>query len=157
MISSKVLSSLQFDKILGKVADFAVLSCTKTDLLCTKPSSNLNEVEYLLNFTDEAYNLIYNYGFNGVEFFDNVKEELELSQRGASLSMGQLLKVATLLRSARLVKNFVFSVNDDKVIIFKDKIDCVFIDHLLEKEIFSKIISDEQMADMRGLTVNKTY
>ena len=58
MISNKVLSSLQFDKILSKVADFAVLSCSKKEILQTLPNTNFKDVSYLLNYTQEAYNLI---------------------------------------------------------------------------------------------------
>ncbi len=147
MVSEKVLSSLQFNKILSKVADFAVLSRSKTELFNTKPSSNKDYVEYLLNKTQEAYNLIYFYGFAGIDYFDEINDELELCQRGGTLTMGQLLKVANLLRVSRISKSFILNVNDDNIVILKDEIERVYFDKVLENEISSKIISEDTMAD----------
>ncbi len=147
MITEKVLLSLQFDKILRRISEYAVLSYSKEEILQIKPYDNLKNVTYALNKTEEAYNLQYYYGFSGVDFFDDVEKELELSQRGATLSMSQLLKIAGLLRSSRLVKTFISSVNDDNITIFKDETERIYFDNWLEKDITSKILSDEQMAD----------
>jgi len=147
MITDKVLSSLQFDKILERISEYAILSYSKDEILNIKPYDNLNKVNYLLNKTQEAYNLLYFYGFNGVDYFDDVEKELELSQRGATLSMSQLLKIAGLLRSSRLVKTFISTVNDESISIFKDETERIYFDNGLEKDITSKIISEDQMAD----------
>ncbi len=147
MITDKVLSSLQFDKILQRISEYAVLSYSKEEILQLKPFDNLNLVNYMLNKTEEAFNLQYFFGFSGVDYFDDVTEELELSERGATLSMAQLLKIAALLRSSRLVKTFISSVTDENIKIFKDETERIYFDNGLEKEITSKILSDEQMAD----------
>lgn len=153
MITDKVLYSLQFDKILSSISDYAVLSYTKREIPSIKPLEHINGVEYLLNQTQEAYNLLYFYGFSGVDYFDEVEKELELSQRGATLSMGQLLKIAGLLRSSRLVKSFISSVEDSNITILKDDAERIYFDNLLEKDITSKILSDEQMADNASETL----
>ena len=59
MITDKVLYSLQFDKILSSISDYAVLSYTKREIPSIKPLEHINGVEYLLNQTQEAYNLLY--------------------------------------------------------------------------------------------------
>lgn len=147
MFSEKVLNSLQYFKVLSKVSDFAVLSHSKNKLNNYLPSNDYNVVEYLLNKTQEAYNLIYFYGFSGVDFFEEVENELELCAKGATLSMGQLLKIANILRVSRIVKTFIYSVNDDNIKIIKDEVERVYFDNILEKDITSKIISDDTMAD----------
>ena len=58
MVSDKVLSSLQFNIILAKIADECTLPSSKKVVKEITPSSNLLETNKLLDLTQEAYNLL---------------------------------------------------------------------------------------------------
>lgn len=146
-MDEKVLTSLQFNSILARISEFCVLPSSKKDVLSVRPLSELEGANYLLKYTEEAYELLYFYSFKGVNYFDDVTEELELCSRGGTLSMGQLLKVGTLMRSSRLFSSFVSSVTDGDFSIFKEKANNVYVETFTEKEIFDKIISEDQMSD----------
>lgn len=146
-MDEKVINSLQFNNILSFISSYCVLPSAKDEVLKIRPISNLEQAEKLLKYTQEAYDLIYFYSFSGVEYFDDVYDELELSLRGGALSMGQLLKVASLMRSSRLFSSFVQSITEGDFSIFKEKSASVYTESYLEKEIFDKIFSEDQMSD----------
>ena len=111
MITAKTLKSIEYDKILSSVANFAVLNKTKDRIIDFNPVSDLSEAEFLLNKTLEAYKLLYTYSVGGIFYVDDVTEYLERVDRGGTLNNGELLKVASNLKSARMLKNSFSSVN----------------------------------------------
>jgi len=146
-MDEKVINSLQFNNILSFISSYCVLPSAKDEVFKIRPIIDLKKAEELLKYTQEAYDLIYFYSFSGVEYFDDVTDELEISLRGGALSMGQLLKVASLMRSSRLFSSFVQSVTEGDFSIFKEKASSVYTENYLEKEIFDKIFSEDQMSD----------
>ena len=146
-MDEKVINSLQFNNILSFISSYCVLPSAKDEVFKIRPIIDLKKAEKLLKYTQEAYDLIYFYSFSGVEYFDDVTDELEISLRGGALSMGQLLKVASLMRSSRLFSSFVQSVTEGDFSIFKERASSVYTENYLEKEIFDKIFSEDQMSD----------
>ena len=51
MISNRTLLSLEFNKILSKVAEYAVLENTKKEIIEFNPLNDIKEVEFLLSKT----------------------------------------------------------------------------------------------------------
>ena len=77
MIDNKTVLSLEFDKILSKVKNFAVLNSTKKLLSNINIEHDYDTCKYLLNRTNEAYKLLYTYGAGSIEYFDDFTDELE--------------------------------------------------------------------------------
>ena len=102
MIGEKTLKQLEFDKVLEKAAKFSVLNKTREAISALRPETDYNTAVYLLDKTDEAFRLLYNGGVGGVEFFDDLTDEPERAARGGILSFSELLRVARLLRAARI-------------------------------------------------------
>ena len=105
MILEKTLKALEYDKILKDVCSFAVLNQTKSSILEFKPVNTLNESEYLLKQTDEAYKYLYTYSTGSIYYFDDVTDELKRVDVGGVLNNLELLRVASNLKSARLIKS----------------------------------------------------
>lgn len=147
MINEKTLLSLEYDKVLNFITDFCVLKESKRLILNLKPQTNYDDAQILLNKTKESYKLIYTHGVGNVEFFDEMLDETERAKRGSVLTMGELLKVARVLRSSRIIVSSIDTIVDDEIIILRDVIKNVYVDKYLENEITSKILSDEQISD----------
>ncbi len=147
MISEKTLKALEFDKIMVDVSSFAVLSETKKQILSFAPLTTLSEVEFLLNQTHEAYKYLYTYSVGGIHYFDNVLDELKRVDIGATLNNGELLKVCANLKSARIAKSSIESVNDENLTLIKNITDRLFINPEFEQEITEKIISEDEISD----------
>ena len=147
MISAKTLKTIEYDKIMANVATFAVLEPAKEEILSSCPVSDLSEAEFLLKKTNEAYNLLYKYNVSGIYFFPNVYSELERADKGGVLNIAEILRVTQNLKSARIMKTAFNSVHDDSIKILPEIGSRLFINQEFEKEISSKIISEEELSD----------
>lgn len=147
MISDKVLKVLEFDKILSNLSQYAVLEVTKNQILNLKPKYTYEDICFELDKTEEAFTLLFEEGVGGIDYFDDVTDELDRSSRGATLSMGELLRIVALLRCARITSSSILNVNNENIIILKEIANCIFSDFYLENDIKEKILSDDTMAD----------
>lgn len=153
MISEKVLLSLEFDKIQRLCAEYAVLESGKRAICEEKPTSNSDEAEFLLKKTQEAYKLLFDYGVAGVDYFDELTDELARAKRNSTLSMGELLRVARMLRSSRIVYNSMTAIDDEGITALRALAESLYCDKYLEDDIFGKILSDDRMSDNASETL----
>ena len=147
MISEKTLKSLEFDKILKIVSGYAVLDSSKAAIENLKPTSDRREVTYLLKSTEEAFKLLYKYSLERVPYCVSVINAVSRAEKGATLNMRELLDIAALLSASRTVKASIESVSDVSVENIKTLASGLFEYRILEKEITSKIVSEDTMAD----------
>lgn len=147
MISAKTIKSIEYDKILSSISDYAVLYDTKELIKEFNPVSDFSEAEFLLKKTKEAYKYIFTYSIGGIYFCKNIDEELKRVDMGGTLNNAELLNVASNLKSARTVKHAVESVNDDELKLIKNVSSLLFTNQDFEKEISSKIISEDEISD----------
>lgn len=138
---------LELDEILRRASAFASSSRGRNWVKSINPSSDMEEVRSRLDFTEQAARLVSKYRYGGVESFDDIAEVLQKSRAGATLSMGELLRVASVLRSARLVKISLEKFPDD-VDKIKDIAYRIFADAELEKDIKRDILSETEMSDL---------
>ena len=147
MIENRVLGVLEYDKILRFCAENAVLDSSKQTLIEQKPTNDLSTAEFLLKKTSEAFKLLYTYGVSGIPFFDEITDELDRSARGSTLSPAELLRVARLLCSSRIVYDSIAEVTDDDITALRAVSESIFFDRYLESEIKEKILSDDAISD----------
>ena len=99
-----------------------------------------------LTLTVVAEKLISTYKHGGIEPFDDIDEIIDKCNTGAVFSMRELLRVARILRSARLtVKSF--NEVPAEADMLKGIALGIFYDEKLEKEITTNIISENVMSD----------
>lgn len=147
MFTAKTLKAIEYDKILFSVGEYATLKSTKKEIMSFMPVFDLSEAEFLLKKTEEAYKLLYTHSIGGVVYFDDVSDELRRADMGGTLVNGELLKVADNLRSSRVIKTAIQSVNDDSIVILPEIANSLFVNAEFEKEISSKILSEDEISD----------
>lgn len=147
MVWEKTLKAIEYDKIMLEVSKSAVLKATKDYFQLFMPLTTFSEVDNLLKQTDEAYQYLYRYGTGGIYYFDNVSDELKRVDIGSALNNAELLRVASNLKSARLIKTAIASVNDLNLTLIKEITERLFINPDFEKEIADKIISEDEVSD----------
>ena len=153
MISDKVLSALEYRKVLGKISEYAVLEASKIKIKNSFPEKDFYSVEIALHTTLEAYKLMYVHAAKGVDFFDEITDELDRSSKGATLSCAELLRVMRLLQSSRLTKRAVTAVSDEEIIYIRRMAESVFTEQYLEESIREKIISEDTVSDNASETL----
>lgn len=147
MISEKTIKSLEFDKVLSTLSQYAVLERTKNDLSRFSPVSDFKKANELLIKTKEAHSLIYDYGISGIYYFADLEDELKRADTGGTLNNAELLHVAANLKSARLVKKGFSQISDPKIVVLREMSDRLYVNYEFEKEINSKIISEDEVSD----------
>ena len=120
MINEKTINALELNKILGAVEKFAVLGVTKRNILSLRPESDYNKVKLSLKKTEEAFKLLYVHGVSGVEYFGDFTDELTRAEKGATLSIPELIKVQKLLQSSRILVNSFDNAVDEDIVILRD-------------------------------------
>ncbi len=146
-MNKKVYKTLEFDKILKKVASYAVLDKTKEKINFLEPKTDIENVRLLLNETDFAVKAVIKSGSPPIYNYQSLSDITETVKRlevTASLNIRELLCVATLFKSSRHLKSY---LSDCNFPVFDGYIEMLIINKHLEDEIFSKIISEEEIAD----------
>lgn len=143
----KSIEKLELNKILASVAEFAVLDGGKKLVLDCKPSTDIEEVRRRLALTRECDKLLYTYGIGKIEQFNENTDMLVRAKKGSSLSCGELLEVAALLRSVRIAYSTISKITDDGITLVKAITDNLYFDRVLEDDITDKILNSEAVSD----------
>lgn len=146
MISQKTLKSLEYDKVLKIVSEYCVLKKTKSEICEFAPSEDFFESQVYLAKTKEAYDLLFNHGVSSVEFYDDLEDCAERAQKGATLSMGELLRCSRILKSGRILYTSVCDSPCEAPYI-RQEASGIYVDVYLENEIREKILSEDTMSD----------
>ncbi len=141
------LKRLELDKILSGVCEYAVLDSTRRTLCGCIPSVSTDEARTLLAFTEECDKLLYKYGTGKIEYFSDLTEVLARAEKGSVLSCAELLDVCGMLRSVRTAHENVVKIDDESIILMRERAEKLYFDKNLEDDITDKIISREAVSD----------
>ena len=144
--SDNLFSTLEFDKIKALLAEAAMTDGAMKLALALEPTSDVTLILRRQNRTADARRLA---NAKGMPTFSNIRDvsaSCERAEKGAVLSMRELLDIAAVLRSSRMLIDY---INGNKL--FDTCIDEIFDrlipDRKLEERISRSIISEEMMAD----------
>lgn len=147
------LKALELDKILNKLAEETAFADAKQEALELRPANDLYTVNKLLKQTDAAYMLSGRFGSPSFGGITNVVNSLKRAQTGGCLTMGELLKIAEVLRVIRGLKQW-----REKSSGIETVLDSLFnvltANKFLEEKIFTSIISEEEMSDLASVTLS---
>ncbi len=104
-IVSNSLKSLEFDKVLEKLSDFAKIKQSRELCLNLLPFDNIEKIETELIFTREAKRILDTPSDIPIGFVADISE-IQKNTLVSYLSEGELVDIAKTMRSSRLVKNF---------------------------------------------------
>lgn len=146
-MNERTLRTLEYDKILEKVATFAYSTNAKDAVKNIKPFSDAEAIKTALNETEEADIILFEHAINPSLNFDDVTQAIERAEILSMLSMGELLRIERVLRVARALQGQILNVPDDRIVLLKQKASEIFTDKRLEDDIDRSIISDTEMSD----------
>ena len=141
----KSLRKLELDQVLQLLAECAGSEGGKEACLSLRPSSDLGEVELMLNQTTAASDLCTRKGNPVFGDVTDCSASLERADRGGSLQPVELLRIAGILRCARNIKGYI--AEDDKATVLDALFQALSPNKYLEDKIFGAILSEEEIAD----------
>ena len=141
----KSLIKLELDQVLQQLADCAGSVGGKEACLKLRPSSDLEDVQLMLDQTTAASDLCTRKGNPIFGDVTDVSASLERADRGGSLQPVELLRIAGVLRCARNIKGYVSE--DEKETVLDALFKALTPNKYLEDKIFGAILSEEEIAD----------
>lgn len=146
-MQQKSTEKLELNKILSAAAEYACTEGGKALVLGCEPSADIGEVRRRLAYTRECSKLLYTYGVGKIEPFGDVEDSLIRAGKGSALACGEILGVASLLRSARSAFASVNGQEDGEISLLRVLADKLFFDRNLEEDIGFKILSPDSVSD----------
>ena len=138
---------LELDKILSACAAHAVLQEGRERVLAAEPAADILSARERLDLTEEAGILLFTLGTGKVEEFPDCTQPLERAEKGSVLSMAELLGIARLLRSARVLYHAVRAFSDERIVKMRTLTEHLMFDRNLEEDIGRKIVSENELSD----------
>ena len=149
---NKNYKTLELDLILDQLAGECSCDDAKDLARGLKPSSDISEVELLLQQTEDAFSLLARFGGPSFSGLKNVNNPLHSASAGGSLNPKELLDIAYCLRGLRTLDEWHGHSSG-----VKTSLDFFFegitANKYLEAKIFSCIISEEEIADKASETL----
>lgn len=146
LFTGKTLKILEFDKIIELLVECASTEGAKSRAKTLVPSDDYDTVYLRQSKTDDAKRLINAKGYPSFSAPESVVGAAERAYKGAVLSPRELLDIASLLRSSRMMLDY---INTDKP--FETSLDEIFLrmipNRALEEKITRSIISEDMIAD----------
>lgn len=144
----KALHTLEYDKIIAKLTEYASSEAAKKKCCDLLPMTDINEINLAQKQTDDALLRIFKKGSVSFSGIHDVGASLKRLEIGGALSTVELLRISSLLESARRLKTFGRTEREDDA---ADSLD-VFFDTLepvtpLNDEIKRCILSEDDIAD----------
>ncbi len=144
-MNEKNIQKLEFPKIREKVAAYAVSSPGKEEILKLMPFTSKTEILRALQETNEAKSLLDEKGGAPFEGVYDVLGTLNYIGKGGTASIDGLVKTANILKSARLLKDYVGK--DEKTGALQELTAGVTSLKNLENAIYQAITDENEIAD----------
>ncbi|MBD5136639.1 MAG: endonuclease MutS2 [Lachnospiraceae bacterium] len=147
-MNSKSLQTLEYNKIINKLADFASSEAAKEMCMNLVPMDNLNMIKEAQTATSDAVSRLWKKGSISFSGIRNIKASLKRLEIGSTLGTGELLNISSVLKVALRVKNW--GRTDDENVT-DDSLSYMFngLEPLskLNSEIERCILSEEEISD----------
>ena len=146
-MNSKILTLLEFNKILDLLRDQAGSGLAKERIEQLEPMTNMRMAKDALTETTEAVSVIVHKGSIPVGEIGDISSIVSMARRGRCLSMRELLQVRTSIASSRAVKTFLKEDIPEGLKIIPEIAGLLDPQVKLEHDIYDAIISEDEMSD----------
>ncbi len=153
MISyDKHAKSIEFDKVLEKLAEYTSCEDAKYDALHLKPETNLDLARALLSQTADAHMLLARFGGPSFGGLKNVNNALSRANAGSVLNTKELLDIGGVLRVIRTLSQWRAS-NSGVQTVLDPLFSALVPNKYLENAIFNAIITEDEISDNASPTL----
>ncbi len=146
-MNSKILTLLEFNKILDLLRDQAGSGLAKERIAQLEPMTNMRMAKDALTETTEAVSVIVHKGSIPVGEIGDISSIVSMARRGRCLSMRELLQVRASIASSRQIKAFLKEDMPDGLKVISEIAGLLDPAVKLEHDIYDAIISEDEMSD----------
>lgn len=145
MFDQKSLTTLEYPKILDRLATFAQSQGGKKKASELVPYEKIADALHALNETAEADRVLFEYSLSPSFAVDDIGDILVKAKKGATLAIPDIMKVGRSLRVSRRLKYTIDKVKDCPLL--ADMAMGLFENETLENKIFDAFLSETEVAD----------
>ena len=144
---TKTLKTLEFDKILERLASYTESADVKKRILSLTPYSDVDAAKKAQRETTEAVSAILKLGSPPINLSaENVTGSVKRAERGGVLHAGELTAISRLFYIARRMKSYLSETADDCTVLHEIETEIITA-KAVEDRINSCIISENEIAD----------
>lgn len=144
--------ALELDKVLELLAQHTSCEDARLAALSLEPQSDLASAQALMNQTRDAHMLLARFGGPAFGGLTNVNNALYRADAGSTLSLKELLNVASVLHVIRTISQW-RSTNEGVATVLDIYFNALVPNRFLEDSITTAIISEEEVADNASPTL----
>ncbi len=148
----KNAKSIEFDKVLAKLAEYTSCEDAKFNALHLKPETNLDLARALLNQTSDAHMLLARFGGPSFGGLKNVNNALSRANAGSVLNTKELLDIGGVLRVIRTLSQWRAS-NSGVQTVLDSLFNALVPNKYLENAIFNAIVTEDEISDNASPTL----
>lgn len=153
-MNSKILTTLEYSKIVVKLTEQATTSIGKEFSQTLLPSTDFEEVKQQLTFTDEASAIYRLKGLPPFTGIKNIEGSLKRARIHALLNGQELYDVATTSRASRHVKRFLQQADEEHPIPqLLNEVEMVSENRHIEEAIFQAIDEQGYVVDQASMAL----
>ena len=146
-MDKSVFKTLEFDKILDRMASFTESETVRKRILALSPFENLTDAKNAQRETSEAVNTCFKLGNPPVNFsVKDITGAVKRTEIGGLLNPADLIAVSRVLYVARRIKSYLSDAGDDAEILHGLG-DAIITAKPLEETINTAILSETEIAD----------
>ncbi|MDU4933755.1 MAG: endonuclease MutS2 [Peptostreptococcaceae bacterium] len=148
-MNQKSLRVLEFNKIVDILKTKVSSSLGLKYIENLTPSSDYEEVKYMLEETSQAQGILLKRGSVGLNGIHDIEDKAKRAEIGASLDPGSLIKIADTLRVARNLKNTLASSEEEEFNypIIQGLSNSLYVYRDVEDKIYNAIVSEIEISD----------
>lgn len=146
MTSQKVLTIIEFDKILSIASSYAVSEIGKEFLIKTLPTDDFLLASKCLDQTYEAYRILYLKFIDPINYFDDIEEIVSKAKINAVLSCAEILKIGRTIKNVQAVISKIKPLGEEFGLIQNIVADMSYIKSLSD-DIEISILDEYEISD----------
>ncbi|MBS4222670.1 endonuclease MutS2 [Lederbergia citrea] len=154
-MNEKILKTLEFNKILSQLKDFASSTVGVEKIKLLKPSTSYEEVVKLQEETDEAAHVLRLRGHAPLSGIHNIKPHAKRAQVGGVLNPVELMQTASTIHASRSMKRFIEDLleNELDIPILEEKVNQITVLTPLEHHIKNAVDENGDILDSASDTL----
>lgn len=146
MEENRNIRVLEFDKIRRQLMDLALTPLGKENCEKLLPSNDIGTIEIAQAHTQEALTVLSYLGSNPMLYFEDVRQQVGLADKGGSLSPKSLLQVAGCLAASRGVRSALVNKRENTPLLTAMAEEITNLQKI-EQAITDAILTEDEIAD----------
>lgn len=147
MILDRVLKTLEYDKIISELSRRVHSEPARSLALSLRPKEEYEASIYENKLTLEAEKITFTHAV-GLSFsFDSVDDVLDRAEKLSTLTIPDILRISRALRISRIIRTNVELINDEEIVLIREKVGYLYHNRRLEDDINNSVLSETELRD----------